>query len=144
MVFGQKCGFQVNSIILSSERARKEEQNGADFISVHSNIPVRSYKGRNKFDQNVFNNLKGSLISTQSLSISKSGFTVLNISIDTNCKPTGAVSIGGGLFSSVLVSNITNVSCSGSEATLLDCAVQFSQQCTSGEDAAVLCQGMHC
>ena len=53
----------------------------------------------------------------------------------------GAVALPSGLFAGRLDTHLTDVRCNGSEYELLSCPITISRQCTSNEDAAVVCQG---
>ena len=56
-------------------------------------------------------------------------------------RPIGAVALPSGLFAGRLDTHLTDVRCNGSEYDLLSCPITISGQCTSNEDAAVVCQG---
>jgi len=56
-------------------------------------------------------------------------------------RPIGAVALPSGLFAGRLDTHLTDVRCNGSEYDLLSCLITISGQCTSNEDAAVVCQG---
>ena len=53
----------------------------------------------------------------------------------------GAVALPSGFFPGRLDTHLTDVRCNGSEYDLLSCLTTMSGQCTSNEDAAVVCQG---
>ena len=55
--------------------------------------------------------------------------------------PIGAVVLPSGLFAGRLDTHLTDVRCNGSEYELLSCPITITGQCTSNEDAAVVCQG---
>ena len=54
----------------------------------------------------------------------------------------GAVGRTGGLFGSSLEIVIHNVTCIGTELTLLDCPLIHSHFCPTEESAVVFCQGI--
>ena len=56
---------------------------------------------------------------------------------------TGAIALPTGFFGGVLEIVLNNVSCVGTEQSLLSCAGNtFNSTCKSLEDAAIVCQGM--
>ena len=54
---------------------------------------------------------------------------------------TGAIGRGGGFFSANQQPILNNVACDSSETEILLCNHTMSRDCSTGEDAVVICQG---
>ena len=53
----------------------------------------------------------------------------------------GAISLPTGFFGGVLDIVLDNVTCVGTETSLINCVKNMSSACESQENAAIICQG---